>query len=146
VFANFAGFRRLAAPMIASLVLMHAVSAGAANPPSPEEALQAYVIGLRTGNLEALQELFLAEGQFCLVSKEDQRNIVCKRFSEVLAGWVAKPDPLTSGRVIHRKDATPSMSAITYELKFGGAQYLDQLLLYRVESRWQVVAKTTTVR
>lgn len=82
-----------------------------------------------------MQELFLADGQFCAVSAEPKR-IVCKKFSEVLGGWVASPDPLAAGRVVQRKDATPSMSAITYELKFDGERYIDQLLLYRIEDRW----------
>lgn len=131
---------------MASLALAHPVASVAADDQSPEAALEAYVDGLRTGNLKRLQELFLATGQFCSVSSEPARGIVCRQFSEVLGGWVAKPDPGTSGRVVHRKDATPSMSAITYELHFGGAKYIDQLLLYRTEGRWQVVAKTTTAQ
>jgi hypothetical protein len=127
-----------------SLAFAHATPA--ADEQSPEQALEAYMDGLRDGSLEKLQELFLADGQFCSVATKPTRRIDCRKFNEVLGSWVAKPDPGTSGRVIHRKDATPSMSAITYELDFAGTKYIDQLLLYRVEGRWQVVAKTTTVQ
>jgi hypothetical protein len=138
---------RLLLPMtMTALALTHSSSAGAADRPSPEAALEAYVSGLRTGSLAKLQELFLADGQFCNVSTQPKRHVVCKRFSEVLGSWASKPDPLTSGRVLHRNDATPSMSAITYELIFAGTRYIDQLLLYQIDGRWQVVAKTTTVQ
>ncbi len=33
------------------------------------------------------------------------------------------------------------MSAITYELHFGGDRYVDQLLLYRTDAGWRVVAE-----
>ena len=37
------------------------------------------------------------------------------------------------------------MSAVTYQLHFGGDRYIDQLLLYRTKAGWRVVAKTTAV-
>jgi len=131
---------------IASLAAVCSVSAATPAEQSPEQALQAYVDGLREGSLPKLQQLFLADGQFCSVATKPTQRIDCRRFSEVLGSWVAKPDPGTNGRVLHRKDATPTMSAITYELNFAGTEYIDQLLLYRFDGRWQVVAKTTTVQ
>ena len=35
---------------------------------------------------------------------------------------------------------------VTYELHFGGDRYVDQLLLYRTDAGWRVVAKTTEVQ
>jgi len=134
---------RYALPCIAALL---ATPATAAVPPSPERALEAYVDGLRTGRVERLQELFLPDGQFCTLAEGNASPVDCKRFAEVLASWAARPDPSATGRVLGRHDATPSMSAITYELHFGGDRYLDQLLLYRTEAGWRVVAKTTAVR
>ena len=64
----------------------------------------------------------------------------------MLGGWAARPDPAAAGRILDRRDATPSMSAVTYELHFGGDIYVDQLLLYRTDAGWRVVAKTTAVR
>ena len=134
---------RYALPCIAALL---ATPATAAVPPSPERALEAYVDGLRTGRVERLQELFLPDGQFCTLAEGNASPVDCKRFAEVLASWAARPDPSATGRVLGRHDATPSMSAITYELHFGGDRYLDQLLLYRTEAGWRVFSKTTAVR
>lgn len=128
------------------MVLSQSAWADAADGSTPEKALDAYVEGLRTGSLAKLQQLFLADGQFCSLPEDAARGISCRKFSDVLGSWIAKPDPRTSGRVIDRRDATPSMSAITYELNFGGTRYIDQLLLYRIEGRWRVVAKTTSVQ
>jgi hypothetical protein len=134
----------------ACVVLPLAPGQSAASPAaasqSPETALQAYVDGLRTGSLAKLQELFLADGQFCSVVRQPPSQITCRKFSEVLGSWVEQPDPAAKGRILKREDATPSMSTITYELSFAGTRYLDQLLLYRVEGRWYVVAKTTAVQ
>lgn len=146
MFANLVRFPLALNLAMALLALAPSTQASAADEQSPELALEAYVNGLRTGSLERLRELFLSDGQFCSVSAEPGRRIVCNKFSEVLGGWVAKPDPLASGRIVHRKDAAQSMSAITYELNFGGDRYIDQLLLYRSEGRWWVVAKTTALQ
>lgn len=135
---------RHALPCIAALLF--AAPAAASAPPTPETALEAYVDGLRTGRVERLQALFLPDGQFCTLAEDGDAPIGCKRFAEVLAGWAARPDPAASGRVLDRRDATPSMSAVTYELHFGGARYVDQLLLYRTDAGWRVVAKTTAVQ
>ena len=112
---------------------------------SPEQALEAYVDGLRTGRVELLQELFLLDGQFCTFAADKTPAVDCKRFGEVLGSWAAQPDPAATGCVLDRHDAAPSMSAVTYELHFGGDRYVDQLLLYRTPAGWRVVAKTTAV-
>lgn len=134
----------LALPFIAALLA--ASDAPSPVPSSPEAALEAYVDGLRTGRVERLQVLFLPDGQFCTLAKDGAAPIGCKRFAEVLGDWAARPDPAATGRVLDRRDATPSMSAITYELHFGGDRYVDQLLLYRTDAGWRVVAKTTAVQ
>jgi len=92
-----------------------------------------------------LQALFLPDGQFCTLAEGESSPVDCKRFAEVLGGWAARPDPAATGRVLDRRDATPSMSAVTYQLHFGGDRYIDQLLLYRTKAGWRVVAKTTAV-
>ena len=135
---------RLAAYCIAALLAAEPAMAEAV-PSTPEAALEAYVDGLRTGQVERLQMLFLPDGQFCTLSEGEASPVDCKRFAEVLGGWAARPDPAATGRVLDRRDATPSMSAVTYELYFGGDRYIDQLLLYRTEAGWRVVAKTTAV-
>ena len=144
------GPMRLALPCAAALLT--AGPATAATPPpsstasSPERALEAYVEGLRTGRAELLQALFLPGGQFCTLAAGETPPVDCKRFAEVIGDWAARPDPAAAGRVLDRRDATPSMSAVTYELHFGGDHYVDQLLLYRTGAGWRVVAKTTAVR
>ncbi|MGV3731695.1 MAG: nuclear transport factor 2 family protein [Sphingopyxis sp.] len=114
-------------------------------PSSPEEALEAYVGGLRSGRVELLQGLFLPDGQFCTLAADKTPAIDCQRFADVIGSWAAQPDAATTGRVLDRHDAAPSMSAVTYELHFAGDRYVDQLLLYRTPGGWRVVAKTTTV-
>jgi len=140
---------RLALPLAAALLATSPSAAAPGASPatlaSPEAALETYVGGLRTGRVEVLQALFLPDGQFCTLA-EGAVPIGCKRFSEVLGDWAARPDPAATGCVLDRRDATPSMSAITYELHFGGDRYVDQLLLYRTDAGWRVVAKTTAVQ
>jgi predicted Fe-S protein YdhL (DUF1289 family) len=144
------GPMRLALPCAAALLA--AGTATAATPPpssaasSPERALEAYAEGLRTGRVELLQALFLPDGQFCTLADDDAAPIGCRRFAEVIGDWAARPDPAATGRVLDRHDATPTMSAVTYELHFGGDRYIDQLLLYRTDAGWRVVAKTTAVQ
>lgn len=136
---------RLALPVAAAL-LATGPALAAETAPSPERALDAYVGGLRAGRVEVLEALFLPDGQFCTLSTDGGAPIGCRRFAEILGDWAARPDPAARGRVLDRHDATPAMSAITYELHFGGDRYVDQLLLYRTDAGWRVVAKTTTVR
>lgn len=135
---------RLALPLLAAMLA--AAPAAATDAPSPERALDAYVAGLRSGQVAQLQALFLPDGQFCTLAEGKTPPVACRRFAEVLGGWAARPDPAATGRVLDRRDATPSMSAVTYELHFGGHLYVDQLLLYRTGAGWRVVAKTTAVR
>lgn len=136
---------RLALPCLAALLA--AGPAMAAPPsPTPETALEAYVEGLRSGRVETLAALFLPDGQFCTLADKGAAPIGCKRFADVLGDWAARPDPAASGRILDRRDATPVMSAVTYELHFGGDRYVDQLLLYRTDAGWRVVAKTTAVQ
>lgn len=137
---------RFALPFIAALLTAAPATAAAPAPSSPDEALEAYVGGLRTGRVELLQALFLPDGLFCTLAESGDAPGGCKRFAEVLAGWAARPDPAATGRVLDRRDATPSMSAVTYELHFGGDRYVDQLLLYRTDAGWRVVAKTTAIQ
>lgn len=137
---------RFALLSAAALLGAAPASAAPAEPSSPEQALEAYVGGLRTGRLETLQTLFLPDGQFCTLATDGDAPVGCRRFAEVLGDWAARPDPAATGRVLDRHDATPSMSAVTYELHFGGDLYVDQLLLYRTEAGWRVVAKTTAVQ
>lgn len=136
---------RLALPCLAAL-LAAAPATAAPAPASPETALEAYVDGLRTGRVETLAALFLPDGQFCTLAANRTPAVGCERFAEVLGDWAARPDPAASGRVLDRHDAAPSMSAITYELHFGGDRYIDQFLLYRTDAGWRVVAKTTAVQ
>ncbi len=137
--------RRLALPFAAAL-LAPAPAMAATDTSTPEQALEAYVGGLRAGRVDLLEQLFLSEGQFCRLSEGAAASIDCKRFAEVLGGWAAHPDPQASGRILDRRDATPSMTAVTYELRFGGDVYVDHLLLYRTGTGWRVVAKTTVVK
>lgn len=137
--------RRLALPFAAAL-MASAPAVAATDTPTPEQALEAYVGGLRAGRVELLEELFLADGQFCTLSEGAAAPIDCKRFGEVLGSWAAHPDPQASGRILDRRDATPSMTSVTYELRFGGVVYVDHLLLYRTGTGWRVVAKTTAVQ
>ncbi|GEM_PF-2108704 len=113
---------------------------------TPEAALEAYVGGLQAGRVDLLETLFLPDGQFCRLPQDTAAPIDCQRFAAVLGSWAAHPDPQARGRVLDRRDAMPAMSAVTYELHFGGDTYVDQLLLYRTAAGWRVVAKTTAVR
>ena len=140
------GPMRLVLPCAAALLAAGSAAAAPPAPSSPEQALEAYVDGLRTGRVELLQALFLPDGQFCTLAADETPPVDCKRFAEVLGDWAARPDPAATGRVLDRRDATPSMSAVTYELHFGGDRYVDQLLLYRTDAGWRVVAKTTAVQ
>jgi len=136
---------RLALPCLAALLAVAPATAASATA-SPEAALEAYVDGLRGGRVERLQALFLPDGQFCTLAADRTPAVDCKRFAEVLGDWTARPDPAARGRILDRHDAAPSMSAITYELHFGGDRYIDQFLLYRTDAGWRVVAKTTAVQ
>lgn len=117
-----------------------ACQAACANP--LEEALSAYVEGLRTGNVKTLEKLFLKDGQFCLNGAD---GIECSSFAAVLPTWAAKPDPGARGKMKAMEVIGDSMASVTYELQFGERSYVDHLLLYLQKGHWVVVAKTTFI-
>lgn len=109
---------------------------------SLEIALDAYVDGLRSGDVKMLNRLFFADGQFCLNGKA---GIKCSSFAQALPTWVEKPDPKTRGKIRSQEVIGQSMARVTYELDFNGTSYVDQLLLYKRDDQWVVVAKTTFI-
>ena len=127
---------------VTSLFALLAVSQ-AATASSLEKALDAYVDGLRTGDVQTLNKLFFSDGQFCL---NRQAEISCSSFADVLPSWVAKPDPKTRGRIISQEAVGESMARVTYGLEFNGTSYVDYLLLYQKDGHWVVVAKTTFIK
>ena len=115
-----------------------ACQAASANP--LEEALSAYVEGLRTGNVKTLEKLsFWKEGQFCL---NGAAGIECSSFAAVLPIWAAKPDPERAEPESHgghrRLHGQRDLRA-TVRRKV----LRRPLLLYIQEGHWVVVAKTT---
>lgn len=128
----------LARPL-ACLVAMIVSSSVAAD--SLDAALDAYVEGLRKGDLSVLEGLFFSEGQFCM---NRQEGIRCSSFAAVLPSWIEEPDPQAVGR-IRSREVNGSMARVTYELDFNGTSYVDHLLLYERAGQWRVVAKTTRV-
>jgi Putative lumazine-binding len=110
---------------------------------SLENALDAYVEGLRTGDMKTLHKLFIHDGQFCVNSGAE---INCSSFAKAIPSWVAKPDPKTSGKIRSKEVIDQSMARVTYELDFNGVTYIDYLLLYRKNDQWIVVAKTTLLK
>lgn len=110
---------------------------------SVEEALDAYLQGLRAGDVKTLGQLFFATGQFC---RANPAGIRCSTFADSLPSWVERPDPKARGRVVSKEVVGDSMASVTYELEFGGDSYTDYLLLYKRDGRWVVVAKTTHVK
>lgn len=127
---------------LAALAVLAALSQTAAAA-SVEDALDAYVKGLRIGDMKTLGEVFFADGQFC---RANQGGIRCSSFAEVLPSWVERPDPKARGKVVSKEVVGDSMANVIYELEFGGDTYIDNLLLYKKEGRWVVVAKTTTIK
>ena len=73
-----------ALPCVAAILAAEPAMTAAATS-SPEAALEAYVDGLRTGQVERLQALFLPDGQFCTLAKGERSPVHCKRFAEVSA-------------------------------------------------------------
>lgn len=127
---------------LAALFTVLAVSQTAMGDPL-EDALGAYVDGLRTGDVKTLGKLFFADGQFCLNRKSE---IKCTSFAQALPTWVEKPDPAASGKLMAKEVIGDSMARVTYELAFGGVTYLDYFLLYKNNGRWVAVAKTTFIK
>src|SRR5688572_8542960 len=95
---------------------------------SLENALDAYVDGLRTGDVKTLNKLFFNDGQFCL---NTGAGIDCSSFAKALPSWVANPDPKARGKVRSKEVIGQSMARVTYELDFNGMSYVDYLLLYK---------------
>ena len=120
-----------------------AVMSQAAAATSVEGALDAYVEGLRIGDVSTLAEVFFADGQFC---RANLGEIRCSSFAEALPSWVEKPDHRTRGRIVSKEVVGDAMARVTYELEFNGDSYIDYLLLYKKEGRWLVVAKTTFIK
>ena len=130
---------RSAIARLTNLLALLAVSQSAIAS-SLENALDAYVDGLRIGDVRTLNKLFFSDGQFCLNSGAE---IECSSFAEALPSWVTSPDPKTRGRIISKEVVGQSMARVTYELYFNGTSYIDYLLLYKKHDQWVVVAKTT---
>lgn len=110
---------------------------------SLENALEAYVDGLRSGDVKTLNKLFYDDGQFCLNGKA---GIKCSSFAQTLPSWVEQPDPKARGKILSKEVTGPSMARVTYELELNGTTYVDYLLLYQRDERWLVVAKTTFIK
>jgi hypothetical protein len=110
---------------------------------SLENALEAYVDGLRSGDVKTLSKLFYDDGQFCLNGKA---GIKCSSFAQTLPSWVEQPDSKARGKILSKEVTGPSMARVTYELEFNGTTYVDYLLLYQRDDRWLVVAKTTFIK
>lgn len=110
---------------------------------SLESALEAYVEGLRSGDVKTLNKLFYDDGQFCLNGKA---GIKCPSFAQTLPSWVEQPDPKARGKILSKEVTGPSMARVTYELEFNGTTYVDYMLLYQRDDRWLVVAKTTFIK
>ena len=108
-----------------------------------EDAMGAYVEGLKTGDVKTLNKLFHDQGQFCVNRKSE---IKCTSFAEALPTWVEKPDPAASGQLITKEIVEDSMARVSYQLDFGGENYLDYFLLYKNGGRWIVVSKTTFIK
>jgi Putative lumazine-binding len=108
-----------------------------------EDALGAYVEGLRTGDAKTLNKLFFNDGQFCL---NRGTEIICSSFAKAIPSWVVVPDRKASGKITSKEVIEESMARVTYELDFNGDSYIDYLLLYKKNGQWVVVAKTTYLR
>jgi hypothetical protein len=110
-----------------------------------EAVFSDYVGGLAEGNLGKLSRAFAPEGVFVVVkaAKDGKPAMVASRpFKDELPSWAANPDPTTSGRIIGIT-VQNDMSSVQAELDFGADRFQDNLLLYKIDGRWQIVAKTT---
>jgi hypothetical protein len=130
--------RRIIACSIAVFAFLAVVQAATAG--SVENALEAYVDGLRSGDVKTLNKLFFNDGQFCA---SRAAGIKCSSFAETLPSWVEQPDPTARGKILSKEAIGESMARVTYELKFNDDSYVDYLLLYKKDGQWIVVAKTT---
>jgi len=124
----------------------------AAQPNTDATAIEAvfadYVGGLAEGDLARLSNAFSPEGAFVSVdaAQNGKTTVVSRPFKNVLASWAANPDPTTSGRITSVAIGNDVMASIQAELDYGADRYEDNLLLYKLEGRWKIVAKTTYAR
>ena len=111
-----------------------------------EAVFSDYVGGLAAGDLGRLSRAFAPEGVFVvLTAAEDGKPAVVtsRPFKDELPSWAANPDPTTSGRIIGMTVQNDHMSSVQAELDFGADRFQDNLLFYKIDGRWQIVAKTT---
>jgi len=111
-----------------------------------EAVFSDYVGGLAEGDLGRLARAFAPEGVFVVIkaAKDGKPAMVASRpFKDELLSWAANPDPTTSGRIIGITVQNDHMSSVQAELDFGADRFQDNLLLYKIDGRWQIVAKTT---
>ena len=123
-----------------------------AQPDTDTKAVEAvfadYVEGLAEGDLARLSNAFSPEGVFVSVdaAQNGKTTVVSRPFKNVLASWAASPDPTASGRITGVAIRNDFMASIQAELDYGTDRYEDNLLLYKLEGRWKIVAKTTYAR
>ena len=123
-----------------------------ARPDTDTKAIEAmfadYVEGLAEGDLARLSNAFSPEGVFVSVdaAQNGKTTVVSRPFKNVLASWAANPDPTASGRITGVAIRDDFVASIQAELDYGTARYEDNLLLYKLEGRWKIVAKTTYAR
>ncbi|KER11122.1 MAG: hypothetical protein HY22_00125 [[Candidatus Thermochlorobacteriaceae] bacterium GBChlB] len=108
-----------------------------------KKLLDLYVLGLQKGDLSLLRQAFLSDGQFCILSSDN--NIQCQKFSEVLDTWVKSPDPNTNGKILGQ-EMQGSMAKVTFKLNFSNKVFVDYLTLYKSVNGWTIVAKTTQIQ
>jgi hypothetical protein len=129
--------------LIFSLILLVALSTKAQPTQQGELSvtIDLYLEGLQKGDINLLNKAFAAEGQFCYLA---EGQLACKKFSAVLPSWAARPDAKASGKIL-LSETKGNMGLVTYELNFAGKTFRDNLSLYRIDDRWQIVTKTTFV-
>lgn len=135
---------------ILAFVLIFAASPTHARPDTDTKSIEAvfgdYVAGLAKGDVARLSSAFSPEGVFVSVrAAQDSKpaTVVSRPFKDVLASWAANPDPTAFGRITGIAIQNDFMASIQAELDYGTDRYEDNLLLYKLEGRWKIVAKTT---
>jgi hypothetical protein len=130
-----------------SLIALIAVGASSvsAQTAGPAEALADYVGGLRNGDTEQLLRVLHPAGQVCFQPGPTRPTAACEPFSSAAPRWTKTADPAARGKVLHQHDATANMTTITYELFVRDTHFIDQFLMYRVDGRWWVMAKSTEI-
>lgn len=107
------------------------------------KVLDLYVIGLQKGDMSLLQQAFFSEGQFCMLSIEN--DVQCQKFAEVLSGWVKWPDLNAVGKILSQ-ELQGLMARVTFKLNFDGKVFIDYLTMYKSKNGWTIVAKTTWIQ